>query len=150
MPFAVAAVRILVASGLVRLGNIMGRHTILLVDDEPAVRELTADVLRDEGYHVVEARDGVEAMQLLDQHGPLPDHAALVLLDLMMPRMNGLRVLERLQQTTYVTPPVVAMSASPDHLSQAAMAGADATLAKPFDLCKLLETVGRYCSPQRV
>jgi CheY-like chemotaxis protein len=123
----------------------MGQHTVLLVEDEPAVRELAADVLRDEGYDVVEARDGLEAMQFIDEYAPLADHAAVVLLDLMLPKVGGLQVLERLQQTADATPPVVAMSASSIHLTQAALAGADATLAKPFDLTTLLDTIARYC-----
>src|SRR5579885_258794 len=92
----------------------MGRHTILLVEDDHGVRE----------------------------------HAAVVLLDLMLPKLSGLQVLERLQQAGGAAPPVVAMSASHAHLSQAAMVGADATLAKPFDLATLLDTIARYCPPQ--
>ncbi len=126
----------------------MGRHTILLVEDDHGVRELAADVLRDEGYDVVEARDGLEALQIVEQHAPLSDHAAVVLLDLMLPKLSGLQVLERLQQAGGAAPPVVAMSASHAHLSQAAMVGADATLAKPFDLATLLDTIARYCPPQ--
>jgi len=126
----------------------MRRHTVLLVEDEPAVRELAALVLRDEGYDVVEARDGLEALQVIDEQVPLSDHAAVVLLDLMLPKVSGLQVLERLQQTKDAAPPVVAMSASSVHLSQAAMAGADATLAKPFDLGSLLDVIARYCSPE--
>ena len=126
----------------------MGRHTILLVEDEPAVRELTADILRDEGYDVVEARDGLEALQVIDEHVPFSEHAAVVLLDLMLPKVSGLQVLTHLRQTNDGATPVVAMSASGAHLSQAAMAGADATLAKPFDLGSLLDVIARYCSPQ--
>src|SRR5688572_2079886 len=112
----------------------MGRHTILLVEDEPAVREMATDVLRGEGYDVVEARDGLEALEVIEQQAPLSDHAAVVLLDLMLPKVSGLQVLERLRQTDGAAPPVVAMSASRTHLRQAARAGASATLAKPFDL----------------
>ena len=126
----------------------MGRHTILLVEDEPAVRELTADILRDEGYDVVEARDGLEALQVIDEHVPFSEHAAVVLLDLMLPKVSGLQVLTHLRQTNDGATPVVAMSASGAHLSQAAMAGASATLAKPFDLGSLLDVIARYCSPQ--
>jgi CheY-like chemotaxis protein len=126
----------------------MGRHTILLVEDEPAVRELTADILRDEGYDVVEARDGLEALQVIDEHVPFSEHAAVVLLDLMLPKVSGLQVLTHLRQTNDGATPVVAMSASGAHLSQAAMAGANATLAKPFDLSSLLDVIARYCAPQ--
>lgn len=126
----------------------MGRHTILLVEDEPAVRELTADILRDGGYDVVEARDGQEALRVIDENVPFSEHAAVVLLDLMLPKVSGLQVLTHLRQTSAAATPVVAMSASGAHLSQAAMAGADATLAKPFDLGSLLDVIARYCSPQ--
>jgi CheY-like chemotaxis protein len=129
------------------LRKIMGQHTILLVEDEPAVRELAADVLRDEGYDVLEARDGLEALQVIDEHVPFSDHAAVVLLDLMLPKVGGLQVLEHLRRTENAALPVVAMSASGAHLSQAALAGANATLVKPFDLDTLLDTIARYCSP---
>jgi two-component system response regulator VicR len=126
----------------------MGRHTILVVEDEPAVRELAADILREEGYDVVEASDGLEALQVIDEHVPFSDHASVVLLDLMLPKVSGLQVLEHLRKTENAALPVVAMSASGTHLSQAAIAGASATLAKPFDLGSLLDIIARYCSPQ--
>ena len=126
----------------------MAHHTILLVEDEPAVRELTADILREEGYNVVEARDGLEALQVIDEHVPFSEHAAVVLLDLMLPKVSGLQVLTHLRQSKDAATPVVAMSASGAHLSQAAMAGANATLAKPFDLGSLLDVIARYCPPQ--
>jgi CheY-like chemotaxis protein len=128
----------------------MGRHTILLVEDDWAVRDLAADVLRDEGYEVLEATDGLEAIQVIEQHEPLSDQVAVVLLDLMLPKVTGLQVLERLQETNTATPPVVAMSASGQQLRQAATAGASAVLAKPFDLTKLLDTIAYYCPPEPV
>jgi CheY-like chemotaxis protein len=61
------------------------RHIILVVDDERDVRDLFADTLRENGHHVEDARDGDEALSLIDD-GLRP---CLVLSDVMMPRMDG-------------------------------------------------------------
>src|SRR5689334_18492105 len=128
----------------------MGRHTILLVENGCSVRDLAADVLRHEGYEVLEAADGREAIQVIEQHEPLSDQVAVVLLDLMLPKVTGLQILERLQETNTAAPPVVAMSASGQHLGQAARAGANEVLAKSFDITTLLDTVAHYCPPEPV
>jgi CheY-like chemotaxis protein len=119
-------------------------RSVLVVEDEPMVRELIADALGGEGYTVVQAADGVEAMRLLEQNRPPPDRLCLVLLDMMMPRVDGCSVLKHLAALdSYV--PVVAMSASRQMLAIAASAGALATIPKPFDLDLLLATVARNC-----
>ena len=119
--------------------------TILVVEDEPSVRELIADALDLEGYGVVQAPDGVEAMRLLDENRPPPERLCLVLLDMMMPRADGNSVLEYLATlNSYV--PVVAMSANRQLLATAAASGAQATLPKPFDIDLLLVVVERNCS----
>src|SRR5687768_10389401 len=106
----------------------MGQPTILLVEDEKSLRELAADVLRDEGYQVVEARDGVEAIRALDRQ-PRDTGFSLVLLDMMLPVVDGLGVLHHLA-TQGAVPPVVAMSASSCRLAAAQSAGAQATIPK--------------------
>jgi CheY-like chemotaxis protein len=68
------------------LGSAGGSEHVLLVEDEDALRRLGADMLRRQGYTVSEARDGVEALSLLDQ---LSDSVALVITDVIMPRMGG-------------------------------------------------------------
>src|SRR5918912_3817289 len=108
----------------------MARHTILLVDDEPPVRELAADVLRDEGYAVLEAENGLEAVRCIEQFRPPHGDLCLVLLDMMLPVLDGLGVLQHLTAHRDGLP-VVAMSASAQHLAQAEAAGARAILAKP-------------------
>ncbi len=120
----------------------MGRSTVLLVDDEPAIRELLADVLRDGGYDVVEARDGVEALRTLEQHALSVDSPSLIVLDLMLPNTDGLEVLGHLAAQG-VRLPVVVMSTSRDLLSAAVAAGARAVLRKPFDLNDLLRLVAQ-------
>ncbi|HLH24293.1 MAG TPA: response regulator [Chloroflexota bacterium] len=119
-------------------------HRVLVVEDEAPVRELLAYVLRDEGHEVVEARDGAEALRILDSY---PDPAAaicVILLDMMLPRVGGLQVLQHLaERGRYI--PVIAMSASRRHLQQAEAHGAHATLSKPFELDAVLAAVERTC-----
>jgi CheY-like chemotaxis protein len=123
----------------------MGGPTILLVEDEPSVRDLAAHLLRDEGYEVVEARDGAEAIRALDEHERPADQLAVVLLDMMLPRIDGVGVLRHLAQRA-ADIPVVAMSASRERLAVATATGARATLAKPFELDQLLTTVAHCCT----
>ena len=118
--------------------------TVLVVEDDRGIRELVATALEEEGFRVEEVGDGAAALKAIDDHHPLPEHFCLILLDMMMPKVDGLEVLSHLAtQGSYV--PVVAMSASRQKLQAAARAGADATLPKPFDLDDLLEVVGRCC-----
>jgi CheY-like chemotaxis protein len=115
------------------------------VEDEPAVRELVADLLRDEGYEVEEARDGAEAIRRLDSHHRRGDHLCAVLLDMMLPRVNGIGVLRHLAEVDDAVP-VVAMSASREHLAAAVAAGARTAVAKPFDLDRLLSAMHHHCT----
>jgi len=70
------------------------RETILLVEDEPAVRQLFAQALLREGYSVYEARNGQEAMNLFDQHG---DSIDMLLTDMRMPYMGGAELAHHLR-----------------------------------------------------
>jgi two-component system cell cycle sensor histidine kinase/response regulator CckA len=70
------------------------RETILLVEDEPAVRQLFAQALIRAGYRVYEARNGQEAMQVFDQHGDTID---LLLTDMRMPYMGGAELAQHLR-----------------------------------------------------
>jgi two-component system, OmpR family, response regulator MprA len=111
--------------------------TVLVVDDDPTIRAFLVDALRGEGYAVDAAADGAQAIQLLEQRRPPTVQLCLILLDMMMPRVDGCGILRYLADLgNYV--PVVAMSASPQALSAATVAGAQAALAKPFDLDRLL------------
>jgi CheY-like chemotaxis protein len=121
-----------------------GEHVVLVVEDDPFVRELVGDVLRDEGYTIVEATDGLEAIRMLDEHRPPPNQLCLMLLDMMLPHTDGVGVLCHLRQLgDYV--PVVAMSASTAQLAAAAQAGAKTTIAKPFDWDAVLDVVAHHC-----
>ncbi len=119
-------------------------HTVLVVEDEPMIRQVVAEVLRDSGYEVVEAANGAAAIEALDQQRPPPQQLCLVLLDMMLPEVDGLGVLRHLTAAgAYV--PVVAMSANKLNLAAALAAGAHSAVAKPFDIEALLATVTRGC-----
>lgn len=109
-------------------------RSVLLVDDDDDVRDSLALVLRDEGYHVVTASNGKEALDKLEQMPP----PGIVLLDLMMPVMNGWTTLAEMRQRQVKTPVLVVSAAVPP-----TPAGAADSLRKPVDLDQLLEKVGR-------
>lgn len=118
--------------------------TALVVEDDQRIRELVADTLSNEGYSVLRAQDGWQAIQLLDDLILPSAVPCVILLDMMLPRVSGLGVLDHLRNRG-ATLPVVAMSASPMHLAAAQAAGTHATLAKPFDLDDLLGVVAEHC-----
>jgi CheY-like chemotaxis protein len=122
------------------------QQAVLLVEDDSTLREVVAELLRLEGYAVEEAQDGEEAIRALEEHRPPPDHYCGVLLDMMLPQVSGLEVLQRLRGEWGGYVPVVAMSASHLALEVAREVGAVATLPKPFDIERLLELVQQYCT----
>jgi two-component system response regulator MprA len=110
---------------------------ILVVDDEPAVREAVERALRLEGHDVLLAADGVEALQALDVRPP-----DAVVLDVLMPRVDGLELCRRLRGRGDRTP--VLMLTARDAVSDRVAgldAGADDYLVKPFALEELLARV---------
>lgn len=113
-----------------------GVKTILVVEDDGDLRELITWMLVRAGYRVAEAADGVEALALLEGDSGFPD---LVLLDLMMPRLSGIELLQRLRaRSATKTLPVVVVSAIAD---RAVPPGAHAYLQKPVSRDELLEAV---------
>jgi CheY-like chemotaxis protein len=81
---------------------------VLVVEDEPVIRMLVVEVLEDAGYTVLQASNGLEAMQLIEQ----PDHFALIVTDINMPGADGIQVIERARATAQDLP-VVFMSGRP-------------------------------------
>jgi CheY-like chemotaxis protein len=113
---------------------------ILVVEDDADIREALVGILRDEGFTVVEAAHGEEGLAQLRAHGP-----ALILLDLMMPIMNGWQFRQaQLADPAIAGVPVVVISADASVRDKAASLGATAFLRKPIDLDKLLEIVGAH------
>ena len=107
-------------------------RTVLVVDDEPMLRNLLCRLLRMEGYEVIEAEDGQRALMLVDSERP-----DLVLLDVMMPARDGLDVLGDLRRTSDV--PVImvsALAAEADRVLGLKL-GADDYVTKPFSAAEL-------------
>jgi DNA-binding response OmpR family regulator len=109
---------------------------ILVVDDERDVRTLVAHILVDQGYEVDQAGDGREALDKIQASRP-----DLVVLDLMMPDVDGWQVLRELQALE-VRPRVVVLSAFGD-AKRVTDAGAVGFLAKPFRFAQLVDTCQR-------
>jgi two-component system chemotaxis response regulator CheY len=104
---------------------------ILVVDDSPTVRRQVQVALSDAGYSVVEATDGIDALEKLKGAGDI----RLMVADVNMPRMNGLELLERVKQTNASPGLVVLMLTSdgqPSMIERARQAGASGWLVKPF------------------
>ena|SRR5581483_4090926 len=120
---------------------------LLVVEDDPAIREMVAELLRLDGYDVEEAYDGAAAIRALDDHRPASQHFCGILLDMMLPQVSGLAVLDHLRSDLDTHIPVVAMSASGLALEVARAAGAVAAIAKPFDIAELLAVVEQCCPP---
>ncbi|MEM6992111.1 MAG: HD domain-containing phosphohydrolase [Myxococcota bacterium] len=113
--------------------------TILVVDDEPAMRRVLGRMLRAEGFDVVEAACGSEALALLDRL-----RVDTILLDVMMPEMSGLELCRRIREDERTMhTPVVFVTAAIDRefRREARAAGADDFLSKPFDEFELLARV---------
>jgi DNA-binding response OmpR family regulator len=112
---------------------------VLVVDDDPAIRGLVADALRDEGFSVDMAAHGREALDAMRARRP-----ATVVLDLMMPVMDGFMFMEacHLEQLCDNVP-IVVISAVHDAIQRIREVPVHACIAKPFDLDDLVRTVGQ-------
>lgn len=117
-----------------------GPPTVLVVEDDPVVRDFVADALRDEGYRVLAATNGAEALRLLDG-GERP---ALIVLDMNMPVMDGWRFARVYRRTPGPHAPLLVVTAAHDTRRSAEEVGADGYLAKPFDLDQLLDAVAEH------
>ena len=109
--------------------------TILIVDDQPSVRTVLDGVLAGEGYQLVFAHDGLEALKMVAELTP-----DLILLDVMMPQMDGFEVCTRLRANPKVAEvPIIMLTALDDHQSllRGIEAGADDFLSKPFNHAEL-------------
>src|SRR5216117_2851076 len=103
--------------------------TILLVDDEDAVQKLLAYPLERDGFRVLQARDGQEALERFER-----EHVDLVVLDIMLPKLDGLEVCKRLRATSQV--PIIMLTARDDELDKVVglELGADDYITKPFSI----------------
>jgi CheY-like chemotaxis protein len=126
----------------------MASGNVLIVEDDPDTREMLTTLLTTEGFYVVGAEDGLEALHLLRSvRHRAPDVPCLVLLDLKMPRLGGNEFRRaQLGDPIVAGVPIAIMSGAIDAQERAATLGAVATLTKPIDLDVLLAVVRRYCA----
>ena len=105
---------------------------ILVVEDDPSLRETIAAALEINGYPVQQAENGAQALELVEQEAP-----SLVLLDMVMPVLDGREFAAQLRAGGFDTP-ILVMSASRDPERSAEEIGAEGAVAKPFGVQELL------------
>ncbi len=117
-------------------------YNVLVVDDDTGIRSLLEGLLEEEGYNVAAARNGQEALELLRTRKGLGPH--VILLDLMMPILDGYKVLEALATDHQLrdSHAVVVMSAL-HRLDASPFPLANARLSKPFAVDEVLDTISR-------
>lgn len=113
---------------------------ILVIDDDPSVRQVVSEMLKQAGHEVTMAENGREALGMLAGH-----RFDLVITDLIMPEQEGIETIQEIRRHNEHLP-IVAISGGGrlgpgDYLQTARFIGADATLAKPFGRQELLATV---------
>jgi two-component system chemotaxis response regulator CheY len=115
----------------------MGLKTVLVIDDSETIRQSVASALEQAGFTVVTARDGVEGLELIQRDPP-----AMVILDVNMPRMNGIELLENLDVRRSGLPVVLLTTeVQPTLMTRARKAGARGWMVKPVNIEQLVETV---------
>jgi len=113
-----------------------GERLVLVVDDDPDILQTLGLCLSSEGYRVLMAANGKEALDILDR-----EHPSVILLDLMMPVMDGWQFVAELERRGWRDVPLLILSADRSVQGHAKQLRANAHLAKPFDLDELLGKV---------
>ncbi len=123
----------------------MGTEIILVVDDNKEIVYSISELLKYEGYEVVKAYDGMEALQALEEH-----EINLILLDVMMPKLNGLSALMKVRERSKT--PVIILSAKTEESDKVSglMLGADDYIEKPYSPAELIARVKAQLRRYRV
>lgn len=117
----------------------MTQRPILVIDDEPTIRELVAEALDEAGYAVDTAADGAQALERLRQSPP-----RAIILDLMMPTVDGEGFVELARrEPAFDAIPIVVMTAAYGGRALAEKLGAQACFTKPFELDELVSAIDR-------
>lgn len=115
------------------------KQTVLVVDDEQDILDLIEYNLKKEGFDVLKAEDGLEGMEMSRRH-----HPSLVLLDIMMPKMDGLEVVERMRGDSNLKKiPIIFLTARGDEKTEVEGLdkGADDYITKPISTTKLISRI---------
>lgn len=115
---------------------------VLVVDDDPDILEAICDILDGEDYRVARARNGAEALERVDAERP-----DVILLDLMMPVMDGVAFAKALRQRPADRDVPILVISADGNPQRAASVNPRGYLAKPFDIDTLLSHVARICRP---
>jgi DNA-binding response OmpR family regulator len=114
------------------------QRPILVVDDDRSILETMTDLLQGEGFEVLTAVDGLDALEVMRRSS-----ASFILLDMRMPRMDGWQFAQTVRERGWRIP-IIVMTAASDAQRWAKEIGADAYIAKPFDIEELLALVNRF------
>ena len=120
------------------------KEKIMIVDDHEDIREVVHVLLTNEGYQIIEAKDGKEALELLD------DEIDLIILDVMMPEMNGYEATKAIRamndRPDGKNIPIIAMTANSfaEDVQASLDAGMNAHLSKPIVMDEVIKTILRY------
>ncbi len=121
-------------------------NLILAVDDSPSMRQMVGQTLRAAGYDVIEAADGVEALEVAKKQV-----VDLVITDVNMPNMDGITLVAQLRAlASYRLVPLLLLTteSSPERKQQGKQAGATGWMVKPFNPDQLLATLARVLGPR--
>ncbi|GAA3411054.1 response regulator transcription factor [Paenibacillus hodogayensis] len=111
-------------------------HTVLVADDDPEIRDVVGIYLRNEGYRVVEAEDGLQALEALGR-----EDVDLIVLDVMMPRLDGIKACFKIREQSGI--PIIMLSAKSEPIDKITglTTGADDYVAKPFNPLELIARI---------
>jgi CheY-like chemotaxis protein len=122
--------------------NTYGTETVLVVEDDAAIMKLHREVLTRYGYVVLMAADGVEAVEIFNAHH---DEIRLALVDVIMPRMNGREVVEKIRALCPELPIIMTSGYTDDIIDRAGIKALNVTfLQKPVKPLELLAAIGSY------
>ena len=119
-----------------------GPRTVLVVEDDPSISDMLLALLEAEGYRAELAGDGGRALDLVDARRP-----DLITLDLSLPRVDGIEVLDRLSVNGAADLPIVVVSAYTERLAERHRRRAAAVVPKPFEIDRLLESISAALEP---
>ena len=120
--------------------TIVKSKTIFVIEDDPGISFVLSELLEGEGFKVQVAENGVVALELLQKHG-VP---SLILLDMIMPKMNGWEFAKEFTEKYDHLCPIIAMTAAADAKQRAKDINAVDLIEKPFDFDQFLATIKKH------